>query len=249
MRTCRARTVKRLFGGGDAAWPVGGHVQKGRQASRVPLSATRGVGHQHLGKCLLTPCDRKEPVGKRPREWESLGRTTPRCRSVARPLAKSPCRSRPMLPSASPWRANHVRVEPPSLRARVAAGHSARTASSLAGGSGRGRLQLSRSGRDADAELTVEEEDEAAEAAAELLLATGGDSTQAGAASILADAGGLPTQVSSKATEVSATLSELDKLASSEREVLLQAQQLLDRIGMRGVTLLAPEVEEDTIEE
>ena len=156
-----------------------------------------------------------------------------------------------MLPSvsafASPW--NHARVEPPSLRARVAAGHSARTASTFAGGSGRGRLQLSRSGRDADAELTVEEEDEAAEAAAELLLATGGDSTQAGAASILADAGGLPTQVSSKAAEVSATLSELDKLAVSEREVLLKAQQLLDRIGMRGVTLLAPEVEEDTIEE
>jgi hypothetical protein len=105
------------------------------------------------------------------------------------------------------------------------------------------------SGRDADAEQSVEEEDEAAEAAAELLLATGGDSTQAGAAAILADAGGLPTQVSSKAAEVSATLSELDRLASSEREVLLKAQQLLDRIGMRGVTLLAPEVERDTIEE
>lgn len=98
-------------------------------------------------------------------------------------------------------------------------------------------------------ELSVEEEDLAAEAAAALLLETGGDSTQAGAASILADAGGQPAQVAPKALEVTATLAELDRLASSEREVLLKAQELLDRIGMRGVSLLAPQLEDASEEE
>jgi methylmalonyl-CoA mutase cobalamin-binding subunit len=76
---------------------------------------------------------------------------------------------------------------------------------------------------------------------ADALEQAGGDATTAGAASILADAGGVPTQVAPKALEVNAAVADLSVLAAGEREVLRKAQALLDKVGMRGVSLLGPE--------
>jgi hypothetical protein len=89
----------------------------------------------------------------------------------------------------------------------------------------------------------VEDEDAAVAAFADALDQAGGDATTAGAASILADAGGVPTQVAPKALEVSAAVADLGVLAEGEREVLRKAQALLDKVGMRGVSLLGPQPE------
>ena len=88
------------------------------------------------------------------------------------------------------------------------------------------------------------DEDNEAEATEALDLA-GGDSTRAGAGMILARAGGVESQVSPKALEVGAAVTDLGSLAAAERELLQRAQTLLKGLGVLAPPLAPPEDDDD----
>lgn len=90
----------------------------------------------------------------------------------------------------------------------------------------------------------AEEEAEAEQTEAELAK-SGGDATRAGANLILAKAGGVESQVSPKAVEVSAAVSDLEHLAAGERELLQRAQALLKSLGVVAPPLAPPEEGDD----
>ena len=89
------------------------------------------------------------------------------------------------------------------------------------------------------------EEDAEAELTDEALEAAGGDSTRAGAGMILALAGNVESQVSSKAAEVSAAVGDLNSLATAERELLLRAQAMLKTLGVVAPPLVPDDIDDE----
>jgi hypothetical protein len=89
-------------------------------------------------------------------------------------------------------------------------------------------------------EQSAAEEDTEADSDAAELETAGGDSTRAGAGMILARAGGVESQVSPKALEVNAAVSDLTDLAEAERELLQRAQALLKTLGVLAPPLAPP---------
>jgi hypothetical protein len=89
------------------------------------------------------------------------------------------------------------------------------------------------------------EEDAEAELTDEALEAAGGDSTRAGAGMILALAGNVESQVSSKAAEVNAAVGDLASLATAERELLLRAQAMLKNLGVVAPPLVPDDIDDE----
>jgi hypothetical protein len=152
--------------------------------------------------------------------------------ACAPPARAPPCASRPR---ASARAAAH---------AHACAAHAAHAAARFGPALPRSRRAPPRAAASAstgDAAVpSLEEEDADADADAAALASAGNDSTQAGAAAILARAGGVSSQVAPKAAEMQAALAELSTLGAAERETLSKAAALLAKLGMKGPLLEPP---------